>query len=438
MGDRYDGRVDAWPKTVTQKQQTAAEMQKLLETSDAQMNRAEREAIREIKGEIFALKKETAQVTLHNIEALKNLTPAQIVTLIEGNYKTDTGKWRIEKDDGLVVVKQLALDILGRYAGWIDNAWGTLSQQAEAAYRAEKHLPVQGATDRLLQAFVDDIRAHISSQEQEKTSWTHTDRSAWVLPESVVPTPSSEDEVQKNIIIIGQEQIETTVPAEPPLALDPTLPIWEQVIQTKAWMQDIQPLSESLFTLPSHVKLKTPIKPVDTMPLPEILAKQLAKNYRKYAKNIQNVSDMFGIPPSLFANLLIKENPRMIQGKRTTIGQMDRAAWEAGARFAKSQGISVGSYDKYMNNPEEEIKAAAGLLAYHYANCGDWFVAAQLYHSWSVLSSNERARYYAKYNPAIVTMYNTHVAGPQVTSGTITAGQYNTSAKLFYAVADYS
>jgi len=91
-------------------------MQKLLDTSDAQMNRAERESIKGIKREIFALKKETAQVTLGNVETLKKLTPAQVVTLIEANYKTDNGKWRIEKDDGLVVVKQLALDILGRYA----------------------------------------------------------------------------------------------------------------------------------------------------------------------------------------------------------------------------------------------------------------------------------------------------------------------------------
>ncbi len=146
-------------------------------------------------------------------------------------------------------------------------------------------------------------------------------------------------------------------------------------------MQDIQPLSESLFTLPANVKLKTPIKPVDTMPLSEILAKQLAKNYRKYAKNIQSVSDRFGIPSSIFANLLIKENPRMVEGKRTTIGQMDRAAWEAGARFAKSQGMPVGSYDKYRGNAFEAIKAAAGLLTYHYKNCGDRFVAAQLYHA---------------------------------------------------------
>jgi hypothetical protein len=146
-------------------------------------------------------------------------------------------------------------------------------------------------------------------------------------------------------------------------------------------MQDIQPLSESLFTLPSNVKLKNPITPVDTLPLSEILAKQLAKNYRKYAKNIQSVSDRFGIPPSIFANLLIKENPRMVEGKRTTIGQMDRAAREAGARFAKSQGISVGSYDTYRGNAAEAIKAAAGLLAYHYKNCGDRFVAVQLYHA---------------------------------------------------------
>lgn len=437
MGDRYDGRIDSWPKTTAQKQQTAAEMQKLLDASDVQANQAEREAIKDIKKEVFALKKETAQVTLHNVEALRNLTPAQIVTLIEANYKTDSGKWRIEKDDGLIVVKQLALDILGRYSGWVDNAWGTLSQRAEAEYRAEKHLPAQGATEKILQAFIDDIRAHISSSEMGMP-WTQVDRWEGLLPEGVVKNSSSEEKVQKNIIIIGDNRIETTVPVEPSLALDPTSPVWENVVNTKAWMQDIQSLSKSLFTLPSNVKLKAPIQPVDTMPLSEILAKQLAKNYRKYAKNIQSVSDRFGIPSSIFANLLIKENPRMVEGKRTTIGQMDRAAWEAGARFAKSQGISVGSYDTYRGNAAEAIKAAAGLLAYHYKNCGDRFVAAQLYHAWSVLSSNERARYYAKYNPAIIDMYNRHIDGPNVTKNTITARQYNISAKLFYAVADYS
>jgi hypothetical protein len=49
----------------------------LLDASDVQANQAEREAIKDIKKEIFALKKETAQVTLHNVEALRNLTPAQ-------------------------------------------------------------------------------------------------------------------------------------------------------------------------------------------------------------------------------------------------------------------------------------------------------------------------------------------------------------------------
>lgn len=93
----------------------------------------------------------------------------------------------------------------------------------------------------------------------------------------------------------------------------------------------------SALTLPENVSLKKEITPVDMMSLSEVMAKNLAENYRKYSGQMELVANQLGMPPSVLANLLVKENPYMVKGRRTTIGQMDRAAWQVGAAFARSK-----------------------------------------------------------------------------------------------------
>lgn len=391
MPEGYDGRIENGPQTWAHKQKTSAEMQKLLAESDAEMDSVELAEITKIKHELFGLKKDVAIISPARIDKLKHLSPEQLVTILEANYKDETGHWVVEKGDGFDLAKQLALDMLGYYAWNIDSMRWNLSQDAENRYRIAKWLPEMGAEAELIAYFVDDLCRGISGVRP-------------ISPSSVSPQ------------------------SQKILALDP-LPSWlysenNPVQMLKLW----------------NVELKTPITLVTTLPYDTLFTTVYGKKYAWYKDDIYTYALTFWVNPNVFANMLISENPfwDTWNSTRSLIGQMGKNERAQSVAYAKERGVKIGPFTNASTPRKvvDQIKASAAYYAIKHTECADptdAFEAAQRYHTGD-LKSDARARYYASAgNDAILNAYNQHVRWPKVTARNVTAEKYKIWAKLYYA-----
>lgn len=397
MWESFDGRVDAGPSTVLKRQKAANEMQQLLDTQDSDMNTAERSEIIAIRKDLFALQRETARITIQNVENLKKLTPAQVITLIKANYKNENNTWNIQEDDGFVWLKQIVFDMLGTYTLWVDGMRWNGSKTSESEYRSKKWLQPVGQNDKLLECFITDLKAWRTAQSPTPSNGTPFD------DVNGVSGISAEWSDISRRINTADASYELNIPD----------------IRLKPWVKE-RLLSNCTFD--------------------DVMNEYYGKNYKPYAQYIKQYAKAFNISLVVFANLLIKENPFFADNnpKRTVIGQMNLDARNKAKDYAAAfkldgKPIAVQNFSKNVWF-KEQIKAAAAYLALKHTECNnpyDALEAAQLYHAWK-LNDDKTARYYARYNPTIIKTYNMCVAWKPVTADTITSKQYNMSARIYY------